>query len=263
MSKRNLINYTFSVFILAVIAFCAGCCNGEKEASGKGNSETTRRDEIVKDDSIKREQLVEIIDTLNLKIYFPKYTKIDLITEEMPSKSDSTVIFVAEAAFTAGKAEELAQGLIAGDHVSQGVRKKGYVCDRNNGAFVFYNDNPKFLYKDYSHELDKAAKNGGCGFAQEMMIHNGQKVPHTRPDNNINEFRALCLINGNLAIADSKEKVKFGDFINELHRAGATEALYLDMGEGWNYSWYRDDSGNCVNIHPESTIGTNWITFYK
>lgn len=86
---------------------------------------------------------------------------------------------------------------------------------------------------------------------------------HTRPDRNVNEFRALCLIDGKLAMADSKGKVEFGDFINELLNAGASEALYLDMGFGWNYSWYRDENGNAVNIHPESTVGTNWIAFYK
>lgn len=206
---------------------------------------------------------MEIIDTLNLRVYFPKYSKVDFITEEMPSKNDSSVIFVAEAAFTGGTPEELAQGLIAGDHVSRGVKNKGYACERNNGAFVYYNGESKFLHKQYSRELDIAAKNGGCGFTQEMMIHNGQIVSHTRPDGNVNGFRALCLINGNLAIADSKGMTKFGDFINDLQKAGASEALYLDMGTGWNYSWYRDDYGNPIDIHPESTIGTNWITFYK
>ena len=38
-----------------------------------------------------------------------------------------------------------------------------------------------------------AAKKGGCGFAQEIMIHNGRIVSHTCPDDNVNEFRALCL----------------------------------------------------------------------
>lgn len=44
----------------------------------------------------------------------------------------------------------------------------------------------------------------------------------------------------------------------------ATEALYLDMGPGWNYSWYRDENGNPVEIHSIPTeYATNWITFYQ
>lgn len=105
---------------------------------------------------------------------------------------------------------------------------------------------------------------GRCGFAQEMMIHKSGVVEHTRSDNNSNEFRALCLIDDKLAIADSKGVVKFGDFIQDLKKAGATEALYLDMGTGWNYSWYRDENGNPIEIHSYPTkYATNWITFYK
>ena len=112
--------------------------------------------------------------------------------------------------------------------------------------------------------LREAAHYGGCGFAQEMMIHDGIEIPHTRPASNTNEFRALCLIDGKLAIADSKGSVKFGNFIKNLQQAGATEALYLDMGPGWNYSWYRDANGNPIEIHTTPTkYATNWITFYK
>ena len=48
-----------------------------------------------------------------------------------------------------------------------------------------------------------------------------------------------------------------------------THALYLDMGSGWNYAWYRDKDGSVKEIFPESKISpcykyrTNWIAFYK
>lgn len=207
---------------------------------------------------------VEIKDTLGLRIYYPKYSNIDFVCGEMPSKSDNSVIMFAEGAFTGELLNEFKHTNIAGDHVSKGNRYKGYRCKRNTGAFVYYNGTPKFLYQDYSKEFDKAAANGGCGFAQEMMVHQGKVVPHTRPDGNTNEFRALCLINGNVAVADSKGNVKFGTFIQDLVKAGATEAIYLDMGPGWNYSWYRDANGKPVEIHSIPTkYATNWITFYK
>ena len=211
-----------------------------------------------------KDKFVDIVDTLNLRIYYPNYSKIDLVCGKMPSKDDKSVLMFAEAAFTGDYLNEFKHSNIAGDHVSDGKRQKGYKCKRNNGAFVFYNDKPKFLYQHYSQEFDKSARNNGCGFAQEMMIHKGEVVPHTRPDHNSNEFRALCLIDNKLAFVDSKGIVKFGDFIQDLMNAGATEALYLDMGYGWNYSWYRDENGKPVEIHSQPTkYATNWITFYK
>ena len=48
-----------------------------------------------------------------------------------------------------------------------------------------------------------------------------------------------------------------------------THALYLDMGRGWNYAWYREKGGKVKEIFPESKLApsykyrTNWITFYK
>ena len=96
-----------------------------------------------------------------------------------------------------------------------------------------------------------------------MMIHEGGMVNHSRENNDENLYRALYLINGKLAVADSKEKIPFGVFIINLLNAGTTEAIYLDMG-GWKHSWYRDESGKAVDIYPSPTkYGTNWITFYR
>ena len=102
------------------------------------------------------------------------------------------------------------------------------------------------------------------GFGQEMMIHNGTRVQTIRKDSNKNEFRALCELNGRLCIIDSKGVSRFGDFIQNLLGIGVTEALYLDMGPGWNYSWYRDSAGKVHEIHKKRIIyTTNWITFYN
>ena len=102
------------------------------------------------------------------------------------------------------------------------------------------------------------------GFGQEMIIHNGKRVQTIRKDANKNEFRALCELYGKLCIIDSKGVTTFGDFINALLNEGVTEALYLDMGTGWNYSWWRDDQGIVHEIHDHRiAFTTNWITFYE
>lgn len=97
-----------------------------------------------------------------------------------------------------------------------------------------------------------------------MMIYQGLVVPHTRPNSSKNKFRALCLINNKVAIVDTKDVTNFGNFISKLLNIRAMHALYLDMGNGWNYSWYRDEKGNTIEIHPIPTkFATNWITFYN
>lgn len=80
------------------------------------------------------------------------------------------------------------------------------------------------------------------GFAQEMMIHNGAAVKTTRPLGNKNVFRALCLdADGSLTFYESQGNITFGNFINALLSQGVKEALYTDMGQGWNYCFFRDN----------------------
>ena len=210
---------------------------------------------------------VMTIDTTKqgIIVFYPKFSRIDLVCEEMPPPiRDSNVVFCCEGVFTGGLLQEFSHSNIAGDHVSEGIRYKGYRSPRNNGAFVLYDRKWKFLHKFYDAELDSAALHGGMGFGQEMMIHEGTEVPHTRPAGSSNIFRALCEIDGKLCLANANEVQSFGTFIKNLLDAGATEALYLDMGSGWNCSWVRTTMpGDGHYLFPKAyDYTTNWITFY-
>lgn len=198
-----------------------------------------------------------------LILLFPQFTSIDMVCDTMPSQANQSVILCAAACFTGECLMEFRHSNIAGDHVSNGVRYKGYRCKRNTGAFVYYNGTARFLHQDYSHAMDEAASHGGCAFTQEMILHEGHKVESTRKDGNKNQFRALCQIDGRICIAESKGIVAYGDFKQMLIRAGADEALYLDMGTGWSHAWYRTNDGTTVELHPKlHGFCTNWITFY-
>lgn len=166
--------------------------------------------------------------------------KIDMVCGEIPSVENDSIILAFAGAFT-GTDFYKGHSNVAGDHIEGGKRYKGYRCKRNTGAFTWSaKSGPQFFYKDYSSELDRAAQEGGMGFAQEMMIHNAAKVPTTRPAGNKNVFRALCLdADGTLALYESQGIVTFGNFIDALLTQGAKEALYTDMGQGWNYCFYR------------------------
>lgn len=227
--------------------------------SGQRNTQTD-----VIEPTIAKYPIVHIDTTVaGLVLYYPPTDSIDLRCLQRPDPiSDKDIVFCCAGAYTGtGKKDH---SNIAGDHVSSGIRKKGYRCTRNTGCFVFYNGKWKFLYKDYSNELDSAEVNNGAGYAQEMLIHEGKRLKTARPDDNVNLFRALCERDGKLCVADATDKMAFGDFKQLLLDAGIKEALYTDMGHGWNYSWYREYAdSNAIFIHKEyQEAATNWIVFY-
>lgn len=166
--------------------------------------------------------------------------KMDMMCSEIPSPENDSIILAFAGAFI-GTEFDKGHANVAGDHVAGGKRFKGYRCKRNTGAFTWSSTSgPQFHYKDYTSALDSAAQEGGMGFAQEMMIHNGNAVKTTRPLGNRNVFRALCLDSDNqLTLYESQGIVTFGNFIDALLHVGVIEALYTDMGQGWNYCFYR------------------------
>ena len=214
--------------------------------------------------SQESEYLVERIDTCSLILLFPQYSKVDLVCASMPSVKNDSVLLCAEACFTGQCLKEFDHFNIAGDHVSGSKRYHGYKCKRNTGAFIYYNKKWNFLYNDYNDAMDTAAKNGGCAFAQEMIIHKGQLVNAIRKDSNSNQFRALCQIDDKLCVAESDKVMSYGDFKKALRDVNATEAIYLDMGGGWNHAWYRTNNDSITVLHPKThNYCTNWITFYR
>lgn len=189
---------------------------------------------------------------------------IDLVCNSIPAADNDSIAMAFAGAFT-GTMWNTGHGNVAGDHVSAGHRYRGYRCKRNTGAFTWTNaDGAGFHYQNYSAALDKAAKEGGMGFAQEMMIHQGKEVQTTRPHSNINQFRALCLNHeGQITVMESHGKVTFGNFIKALLEVGVEEALYTDMGPGWNYCFYRQQQGlptSFLHDVPQSRA-SNFVVF--
>ena len=122
----------------------------------------------------------------------------------------------------------------------------------------------------YDELLDSVAAAGGMGFGQALIIHNGESIRPLWRDNlgsnKVTHYRALCEKDGQLCIVDSRDEVEYATFVEMLEAFEPRHALYLDMGAGWNHSWWRDKDGKVHEIHPvadKSRYCTNWITFYK
>ena len=209
-------------------------------------------------------KLMRIETTNDLIIYYPQFLSIDLACGKMPEKTETNVLFCCEAAFTGELLKEFKHSNIAGHHVSGGKFYRGYKCKPNTGCFVFYQNQWKFLLHTYADELKLAAENGGMGFGQNMIIYDGETQPSFRKLQSKFEYRALCEYHGKLCVIDSKGVVSYASFINSLEKIGVTHALYLDMGRGWNHSWYRDNNGTVVEIYPKAhSYTTNWLVFKK
>lgn len=211
---------------------------------------------------------MEIVETVNLKVYYPQFSRIDLVCKAMPSQADSDVIFVAEAAFTAALLDSFKHTNIIGPHVSGGKLYQG--CGNGYTSWFSYADGKHHFHTglnadDRKKMLEETETQGGMAFTQYMIVADSQKTSSQPFKNNmVNEYRCLCEDkDGRLCIADGK-RIPFSQFRSALLAYGMKHAIYLDMGPGWNHSWYRDGGGQVHLIHEQpGKYTTNWITFYK
>lgn len=255
-------NRRLNMFAAWVILVCCLCALVYMVSHDLNNND---RKASVGDVTEQPTALVVVDSTADVVAYYPQFSRIDLVCDTMPNQGDAMVIFCAEAAFTHELLEAFAHSNIDGDHVSGGSRYAGAQCKDNSGAFISWGNHWEFIQGDYSAALDQAAAKGGMGFGQASIIHQGKRVERLWRSG-VNQYRALCEKEGQLCIVDSREAVEYAQFVDQLEGYGVTEALYLDMGAGWNHSWWRDVDDSVHEIHPrldKSRYCTNWITFYR
>ena len=77
-------------------------------------------------------------------------------------------------------------------------------------------------------------------------------------------YRTLAELNGHLCVIDSRRMMRLDEFMDEVRRLGVTNALYMDMGAGWNYSWYRNAADRVVTLFGLPVPWAhNWVVFQK
>lgn len=183
----------------------------------------------------------------------------------IPSMNDSTIALCVEAAFTGQLLNEFKSTNIAGDYVINGILHKGYECIANTGCL--YADRSVYGISSIEHLgewIEFAQKNNGTIFQQVLLLKDGKKVykdfPITSTSSNI--YRSACIMNnGVFAVIQSQKSIPLNKFIEALLKLGTKDALYLDMGKGWNYGWYRlTMSDNPVTLFDyKSHYQTNWL----
>lgn len=183
----------------------------------------------------------------------------------MPSKDNPNIILCAEAAFTKRELGYFVHTNICGDHVADMRFYDGTHVSANNGFFVYYDSTFRFIEGDSYSEFRKASKyRDGIGFEQALVINNG--APLTRIWSTFGGaheyYRCFCEREGELCIIDSRDRVNFRDFVMALTYHKVRNAICLDMGGGWNHSFYRNEANELKIIWPKGhNHCTNWIYF--
>lgn len=200
-----------------------------------------------------------IYETDDLYITFPKYSRIDLVCGDRPSTSDEEITWCSGAAFQHELRFDFSHLNVEGYHACSGEYYDSPYIHDECAAFVSYDGKFRFEFDDPEGAIKEASENGGSGFMQFGIIQDGEVVysfSRTRC------YRVMAELNGNVCIIDSKEMMNFNDFIEELKELNVTNALYMDMGAGWNYSWYRRTNGKVKTLfNLKVPWSHNWVVF--
>ena len=202
-----------------------------------------------------------VYDTGALYVIFPEYSEVDFVCETRPSKSDQSITWCSGAAFQHTVSLGFSQEDVEGDHAIRGALYESPYNWDSFAAFTYADNHFSFEFDDPSGAVRAAAEAGGSGFMQFGLIRNGENVKSMdRPRARC--YRMLAELNGNLCIIDSRRMMHFDDFMEEVRRLGVTNAVYMDMGAGWNYSWYRNAAGRVVTLFGLPVPWShNWVIF--
>ena len=205
---------------------------------------------------------VVLLETDDLYIYSANYSDIAFVAGDRPSRDDESILLCVAAAFQDTYQLDFRHSNIVGWHTSGGRLERGKPQDRL-GAFTFVDGIPRIWNIDQAEAaVQDAAARGGSGYQQFVVLCDGQRGGHDSDE--FRCYRVLALLGDKACIIDSRTQMHYSDFIRALEELGVRDALYCDMGSGWNYSWYRNAEGQAVDI-----IGTpwpfshNWLVFRR
>lgn len=204
-----------------------------------------------------------IYKTDTFYVFFPKYSHVDLECGKRPKKSDKSITWCSGAAFQHAIELGFSDENIEGYHASKGVFSDSPYVKDSYGAITFMDGDFKFEFDNPKEAILEAANKGGSGFMQYRIMKDGKiandfKMPRVR------SYRVIAEINNNLCIIDSIEMMHFDEFLEKLKELNVTNALYMDMGAGWNYSWYRKVSEGAKTLFGLKVPWShNWIVFRR
>ncbi len=205
---------------------------------------------------------VLLLETDDLYIYYVNYNDLSFVSGKRPSKDDQDNLMCVAAAFQDTYQLGFSHDNIVGWHASDGQLERGKPQD-GLGAFTYVDGVARIWDTDEAEEaVQNAAAAGGMGFQQFIVLYDGQHGGHNSDE--FRCYRVLAILNGRACIIDSRTQMHYDDFILALQNLGVQDALYCDMGSGWNYSWYRGADGKPVDIIGIPwPFSHNWLVFRR
>ena len=264
---------SITILILAVCA-CMSSCRNRSAEKKTDTVISTDADTVVQEASTQNlvkecmDTTVVVTETDRLRLYKPVFGSVGLSLH--PSKADNRV-FMAAAAYTRTYTwTKFDQSLIAGPHIDGGYYA-GYDEPANSGAFYYIGSSNSwgFVHDGFEKTLKEGAAKEGytSGFSQVMLVYEGKacSIHSNANPRKLALRRALCELNGELYIIDSKREVTMNKFVEFLISEGVKNALYMDMG-GMKHSLYKKyNDGDWIEIHPanaKTKYCTNYLVFY-
>lgn len=191
--------------------------------------------------------------------------RLDLACGQMPDTTMEDVILCTAAAFTGKCLDYFEHTNILGPHISNNVLYEGYDYDEHYALFAAHGKEKGIYNLPNPTILEQVLKEGGMAFTQHWVIKDRKiYTPTIQKLEEQHHYRSMCIKEGRVYVVASKEKVPYQDYLNMLITFGIENALYMDMGRGWNHSFYRDENGQVHIIHPKThNYCTNWLTVFR
>lgn len=233
-----------------------------------------------KDESTMQSNRSMLVDTTQqLIIYDITDFPLDLACGQMPDTANENVVFCAAAAFTGKCLDYFDHTNILGQHISNGVLYEGYTEDKDGipfaeryALFVWQGIDslgrmlPKGFHSIPNNLLlEKTTLKKGMAFTQHRVIKDGEVFsPCIQPLERSEHFRSICHKGDRYMVIANKDEMPYSEYLDLLLAYGVENALYMDMGSGWNHSFYRDADNQLHIIHPKThSYPTNWLVVYK
>ena len=217
--------------------------------------------------------------TANLITYDITNCRVDLVCGHRPDTTQENVILCAAAAFTGKCLDTFEHTNILGQHISNAVLYNGYTEDKD--GIPFEQRYALFIWKGIDNQgnilekgfyslpndslLNQVAEQGGMAFTQHWVIKDRQVFkPLIQPLDRVEHFRSICQKENHFFVIANCEPITYQQYLDALFAFGVENALYMDMGTGWNHSFYRDAANQLHILHPKThAYPTNWLVVYK
>ena len=243
--KRNLI------LIMCALCYITACTKKEQD-----NDSAKEKTPLM----MKQNCKMKVDTTTDLIMYDITDCQLDLACGTMPNIEQEEVILCVAAAFTGKCLDQFAHNNILGLHISQGVLYEGYEEEGGYAVFAAWGDQKCFIELVNQAKLEEVAAAHGMAFTQYWVVKDGEGYNPPRQTVKQEYYRCIAQKAGRTYVIESKEVVKFDFFVNQLVEIGVENALYMDMGNGWNHSFYRDEAGEAHILHPKThEYCTNWL----